>query len=634
MVLTTKITNKLKDLPSKSGVYIFKNADGQIIYVGKAVQLANRVRSYFHASAKGTKVMAMVDNVADLEYYITLTEKDALSLEANLIKKHKPRYNILLKDDKHAPYIRINLKEDYPRLEVVRRVKNDGAKYFGPYFFGVRVQDILDIVRTAYQVRTNCNSFKSVKRACLNSDIGLCLAPCQGKISKNEYAQKLDLVMEFLSGKDNLPEKIITAKMNLAAEREEFERAIECRDRLVMLKTLKERVLTELQNEGKNMDAIALVGEGYFASISIVIVRSGKLMGVKNFSSSGVLDPLQGLSQFIGQYYSETSGDIPPRILLSDAIETEALGEYLTALCGKKVELGVPQKGIKKKLVLMASENAKDNLTKGMEKNERDYQMHEGANVRLGEMLGITNLHRIECYDISHISGTHKVASGVCFIDGRMAKKEYRRYKIKTVEGVDDFASLAEVLERRLKRGIGEAKASYDEADTVFASLSYELKGGLDGEGEKFSELPDLIVIDGGKGQLSATHKVMVDSGLNIPMIALAERIEEIFTVGNSEPIVLPKDSFILKLLQRIRDEAHRFAVNYHRTLRSKKDESILDKIKGIGAKKRVQLLKAFSYSIERIKNASQQDLVSLGGIDKRAAVAVVEFFSKDKNEI
>jgi len=653
MEFSQKIKDKLKDLPGKSGVYLFKNEAGHIIYIGKANILKNRVRSYFNATAKENKVLAMLESVFDFEYFITLSEKDALSLEANLIKKHKPRYNILLKDDKHAPYIRIDLKEKFPVLTIVRKVKNDGAKYFGPYFFGVRVGDILDILKSSYQIRTLSCSRKNSKvknyvtsdkwlsippspkqRACLNYDIGLCLAPCIGAVNEADYKKRIGEAIAFLSGKDNKPQEIILKKMEAAVENEEFERAIKYREQLKMLKTLSDRILTELENEGKDFDAIFVALEGLYVSSSVVIVRGGKLMGVKNFNSKGVLSPLDALGQFIGQYYSGVGGDIPSKILLSEQFDFTALQEYLTSLAGKKIELSVPQKGIKKKLVAMAQENAKDALVKGIEISERDMQMHEGANDRLAELLGIKSLRRIECYDISHISGTDKVASGVCFINGRMAKSEYRRYRIKTVQGIDDFASLAEVLSRRLAPTVnGELRIENGEF-MLDKDSNENLPQPNKDNNSQFSilnsqlNMPDLIVIDGGKGQLNASSQILNSYNLRIPIISLAKREEEIFTLNSSDPIILPKDSFILKLLQRIRDEAHRFAVSYHRTLRSKQNSSLLEKIKGVGTKKRTILLKTFDYSIEKIKLATLTDLEKTEGIDKKTAQAVIDFFA------
>ena len=543
--MLAEVKSKLQSLPKKSGVYIFKDISGAVIYIGKAVILANRVKSYFNSSYKDVKVLVMVEQIASIDYIITLSEKDALGLEANLVKKHKPRYNILLKDDKHAPYIRIDLKQDYPNVEIVRRVKNDGARYFGPYFFGIRVNEIVRVLKSAYRVRTCGKNYKNQQRACLNHDIELCLAPCQDAVTRKEYRAALDKAMAFLNGKDKSAQKILEQKMADAAREENFERAIFYREQLESVQKLSERIVADLKDDSLDIDAIYLSVESSNAQAAVVIVRGGLMLGAVSFALNNVLDKNAALGQFITQYYSNNNGDIPKEILLSEQIESGAFEEYLSALKGKAVSFSVPKIGAKKRLIDMAKENAEDALVKSVDKAERDYMLYEGASKELSQLLNIPNLSRIECYDISHVSGTDTVASGVCFIDGRAAKKDYRRYKIKSHLTNDDFLSLSEVLSRRSKRIAA--------CDT------------------KFGAMPDLIIIDGGKGQLSAAHAAMKAVGITIPMISLAKREEEVFTLDNPTPIILPKDSPALKLLQRIRDEAHRFAVSYHRVLRGKR---------------------------------------------------------------
>ena len=606
MEWSEKLIEKLKDLPDKSGVYIMRDTFGHIIYIGKAVILKNRVRQYFFNTQKDEKVRAMVSCIADFDYIITLSEKDALSLEANLVRKHKPHYNILLKDDRHNPYIRIDLKQKFPNIEVTRKIKNDGARYFGPYFFGVRVQEIIDVIKSAYRVRCCPKNLFANKRACLNHHIRLCLAPCCGNVTEEEYRMAVDKVVAFLSGKDSDAEHIIGEKMAAAVEAEEFERAIRYRDQLAMLKKLKDRVLSELR-DNRDLDAVSFVSDGAYGAVGVVVVRGGKLMGALKFSIEGAyLSESDGITQFLTQYYAGQNVTIPPEILLEEVFDASALEEYLYSLSGEKIEISFPQKGIKKKIVKMAEENARDYLVKSLDRVKRDYELCEGANERLKAILGLPNLHRIECYDISHISGTNQVASGVVFFDGRAHKTEYRRYKIKTVEGSDDFKSLAEVISRRLERA----------------------KSG----DEKFAVLPDLMVIDGGKGQLSHAYASMLEKGVDIPMISLAKREEEIFTVGSSIPIILKKDSFPLKLLQRIRDEAHRFAISYHRNLRAKSVGSVLEQIQGIGPKKRQILLKAFS-SVRGIEAADIETIAAVEGIDRRTAEAVAQFFLSRKGQ-
>ncbi len=602
MQISEALKNKIELLPVKSGVYIMLDKNGHIIYIGKALVLKNRVKQYFFNTQKNQKVAAMVEAVKDFDYIITLTEKDALSLEANLIRKHKPRYNIMLKDDRHSPYIRIDTSQKFPGIEIVRRIRRDKNRYFGPFFFGIRVKDIVEVIKSAYKVRC-CGKLKK-GRECLNYHISLCLAPCTGKVSETEYRAAIDKVIAFLSGKDRDAEKIIEEKMEKAVKAEEFERAIKYRDQLNMLKKLRERNLYELANS-KDLDAVSFVTDGDYGAISVVIVRGGKLMGAKNYPLFGgeILSD-EAFTQFLTQYYGDSNTLIPPEIVLDRELDVSALEEYLYSLSGKSVSVSFPKIGAKKKLLMMAEENARNALINSIEKEEREREFTEGAVNGLSELLGYGYLKRIECYDISHLSGMEQVASGVVFTDGRPDKKEYRRYNIKTVTGADDFKSLAEVIKRRLERASGGDAA--------------------------FNILPDLIVIDGGKGQLSNAYAAMIGAGYDIPMISLAEKNEEIFTLNNSEPIVLKKESFVLKLLQRIRDEAHRFAITFHKNTRIKKRiRSNLEDIKGVGPKKRQILLKAFS-SPANIKAADFDTLRAVEGIDEALARRIYEHFRKD----
>ena len=591
------LAEKLKNLPLNSGVYIMRDKGGNIIYIGKAVVLKNRVRQYFNHTQKPVKVQAMVDNIADFDYIITLTEKDALALEANLIKKYKPRYNILLKDDKSNPYIKIDLKEEYPTIEVTRKVRRDGARYFGPFFNGVRVSEVVSIIRSAYKIRTCPKKLGKKQRACLNYHIGLCDAPCMQYISKEEYGERVKKVMRFLSGYDDVAEKVLLEKMERAAKDEQFERAIAYRDQLELLKKLKERTVANLGSV-TDVDAFAYAGSGEYGVISVVIVRGNKLIGAKNFRiTDASLNDGEMFSAFITQYYSGNN-ELPQEICIESEFDTSALKEYLQTL-GKAPEITFPQKGAKARLVKTARENASDYLVKSVEKIKRDEDMTIGAVRQLEKILGIKSARRMECYDISHISGTDKVASQSVFLDGKPSPTDYRKYRIKTVEGNDDFACMEEVVRRRLM-----------EAD----------------KSDKFNYLPDLIVIDGGKGQLSRAQAVMKELGYDIPMVSLAEREEEIFTPSSSEPIILSRDNYALRLMQRIRDEAHRFAVTYHRKLRVKRYSSELDGIKGIGPKKRAILLKAFP-SLDDIKTASVETLSAVEGIDLSSARAVYDYF-------
>ena len=583
------IEEKLKKLPDKPGVYIMYDAAGTVIYVGKAVLLTRRVRQYFNHSPKPAKVQAMVDNVADLEYIITLNEKDALSLEANLIKKYNPHYNILLKDDKASPYIKIDRRDDFPTIEVTRKLKKDGARYFGPYFNGLRVWDIVAIIRSCYGVRTCKRALP--KKLCLNYHLKLCCAPCAGRVTKEEYNERLEKVVAFLSGREEGAAEIIQKRMLDAAAMEQFESAIAFRDQLNMLKLLKERSVANL---GKivDIDAFSFVSSGFFGAAAVNIVRGGKMMGVKNyFISDASLSTEETLTSFISQYYMGNH-DFPDEICLP-FLPSNGLKEYITALKGRSVAVTCPQKGEKKKLVEMSERNAADYLDRSVENERHRYEMGRGAAERLKKLLGLNKLERMECFDISHISGTDKVASGVVFINGEPAKSEYRRYKIKTVEGSDDFACMNEVIGRRLKKSEG-------------------------------CKLPDLIVIDGGKGQLSAAMAAMKDCGAEIPMVGLAERDEEIYTPFVAKPITLTKSDYALKLLQRIRDEAHRFAITYHRNLRNKRMVAGLEKIKGVGEAKRKLLHDKFTP--EELKTADEEQLKK-AGIDKKTAAEIVKYF-------
>lgn len=597
------IKEKLAMLPLDSGVYIMRDKYGAIIYIGKAVVLKNRVRQYFNNSPKLAKVEAMVSNVEDFEYIITLNEKDALALESNLIKKHKPKYNILLKDDKASPYIKIDLSQEFPTIEVTRKVKRDGAKYFGPYFNGVAVWDIVGIIRSAYQMRTCPKKFNNKGRECLNFHIKLCLAPCCGYVDRAQYMVVVNKVMAFLSGREDGAQRLINEKMADAVLREEFERAIVYRNQLGMLVKMKERSVANLGSV-MDIDSFSYVTNGEYSVISVCIVRAGKMLGVKNFTiTDATLEISDALSGFITQYYN--GGEVPEQISLPIEFDTAALSEYLYSISKNKVEFVFPKAGMKKQLLTTAENNSRDYLNKSVERFRHSQNMTVGAANQLAKILGLSHIRRMECYDISNISGVDKVASQVVFIDGAASKSDYRKYKIKTVEGANDFASMSEVIKRRLQRA-------------------------QDGD-DKFKELPDLIVIDGGKGQLSSAFGTMIEMGENIPMVGLAEREEEIFTVGSSEPIVLPRDNNALKLLQRIRDEAHRFAITFHRNLRSHRYDSELEKIPNVGKVKRIALLKSF-VTIKAIREATVEQLENI--VDKRAALCVYDYFRKAAQEV
>ena len=605
--MNERIKNKLKTLTTRPGVYVMRDKNGDIIYIGKAKNLKNRVSQYFHSSPKPSKVQAMVNNIDDFDYFIAMSELDALALESNLIHKHQPFYNILLKDGKMFPYIKIDMKEDFPRLEIVRKVKkDDGAKYFGPYIAGIDPREILKTISFAFKIRT-CKSKitegSTAKRECLNYSLGLCLAPCTGRVTKAEYAEEIKKVIRFLNGNDDEIEQILTEKMQTASNLQNFERAIELRECLKMIAKLKQRVVANLPKD-VDKDIFAYHTDGLNGVVTVVVVRAGKILGVANFvQSDAELEEAQTHFNFIAEYYGRTI--VPNEIIVNYEIDEKLLREYL----GKNVKVISNPHGVNLKLLNMAKENAVEYLSKHLEKEKIAYSTGLGAVKQLQEKLGLRELPtRMECYDISHISGTNKVASMVVFVDGKADKNQYRKFKIKTVEGNNDFESLKEALSRRLQRYI-------------------------DQNGESFSEKPNLLVIDGGKGQLSSCYEILQSFGLEnkIEIISLAKRLEEVYTTKSHDPVILKYGSAELKLLQRIRDEAHRFAITFHRQLRTKSQvTSELENVPGLGKVKINALLSAFG-TTENVKKASVEELSLVKGINKSLAVEIKKYFDEQK---
>lgn len=606
--MNEKLALKISMLPEDPGVYVMLDADGNVIYVGKAKVLKNRVKQYFYSNKKPEKVAAMVSNIADFYYIITTSEIDALSLENNLIKKYKPHYNILLKDDKTYPYIKVNLKDKFPAFSVTRKIRRDGAKYFGPFMGGVNAKDTLEIINTAFTVRT-CDvkiDPDKPRKECLEYHIGRCLAPCAGLVDEKTYAERVRGAVDFLSGADEDVEKLLTEKMTKFAGLEEFELALSYRDKLKMLEKIKLKRITAL-NKFVDMDIIGVADNGLYAAVNALFVRGGRMQGGKSFSledaSDGDGERIRG---FITGYYTK-GAEIPDEILVCSEIEdAAAVEEYLKTTYGKSVRISVPQKGVKKQLVDMAKKNAEDYLEKEIDKIKHKDDMTVEACRRLKEILSLKRYpRRMECYDISHISGVDKVGSMVVFVDGEPDKDSYRRFRIKTVEGNNDFACLKEVLKRRLD------KLKSDEKD-------------------KFPR-PDLIIIDGGKGQLSSVKAVFDEEGCDIDLISLAKREEEIFTIYSNEPVVLSHRDYCLKTLQRIRDEAHRLAITYHRQTHVRRNlASELKEIDGIGDKKRKALVDKFG-GIENIKRASEDELAETEGIGKALAKTIKEYFNDNE---
>lgn len=603
----SELREKLKHLPENPGVYVMLDKDGQIIYVGKAKNLKNRVRQYFFNSVKTEKVMAMVSNIVDFYYIIAPTEIDALSLENNLIKKHKPRYNILLKDDKTYPYIKVDLKETFPKFTITRKIKKDGSKYFGPFMGGVSVGSVLEIINLAFGIRPcdkKLNPEKCLK-PCLNYHIKKCYAPCAGLIDQEDYKTAVMGAINFLNGDVLETEKLLKEKMFSASEKEEFELALKYKENLLSLEKIKQKRLTSL-NKFLDADVIAFASNGIYSTVNMLFVRKGNMLGAKNFSfESASLTSSDALREFILQYYKK-DGDIPEEIILSEPLSDEkTVEEYFNQVLEKKVNFICAKQGVRKQLTDMALANATEHLDTAVDKIKHKDDMTVSACKTLKQILNLKNYpKRMECYDISNISGVDKVGSMVVFIDGEAERDSYRRFKIKTFEGADDYRAHKEIMSRRLERLITDP--------------------------EKFSK-PDLVIIDGGKGQLSAVKEVFDEKGISdIDLIALAEKNEEIFTLEQNQPIVLRKDDYCLKMLQRIRDEAHRFAITYHRTLRGKRAlSSVLDKVKGLGKVKKTALLLRFK-DLSGIISASEEQLKEVEGIGDKQAQLIVKTLTEE----
>lgn len=610
--MTKHLEQKLKDLPHKSGVYIMYNEARQILYIGKARDLFKRVHQYFGNKANRTiKVIKLVEKIDDLDYIITANEVEALVLENNLIKKHKPPYNILLKDDKSYPFIKIDLKKPFPRVEVVRKLKNDGAKYFGPYMQGISTQEILGLINSAFCVRTckmDLTKVPASHRPCLNYHIKRCYAPCAGLISREDYDAIIKEIIAFLQGNDKKIAQILTKKMMEASDREEYELALSYKQKLQVLEKLVRRQVGVMPKDF-DMDVFAIAANGLNTVAAVVFVRGGKIVGSDKQVIEGVsLDEGSALSNFIMRFYDVT-GYVASEVVTATPIEDgEVLQEYLGEKAGRKINIICPHQGVRRQLADMAQGNAEDYLEKSLSVKERKENMTMGGVIQLAEYLRLPKLPvRMECYDISHISGTNKVASMVVFINGESEKSHYRKFKIETVEGNDDFACLQETLRRRL-------------ADIKDRSGDVS-----------FSSRPDLIIIDGGKGQLSSVMEVVADADTQgINFISLAKREEEVFLPGKSDPVILPRDSYALRLLQRIRDEAHRFAITFHRNLRkTSQTKSALLAIDGVG-KTRVKLLFESFKTLDNIKNAGIEELTAVKGIDRRTAQSVYDAFHKN----
>ncbi len=607
------IREKLDTLPAEPGVYLMKRANGDIIYVGKSVNLRNRVRSYFQDSARHSpKIRRLVAEVADVEFIVTATELEALVLECNLIKEHRPRFNVRLKDDKRYPYIKINWQDPFPAIEVTREMRQDGARYYGPFTNVQAVHQTLDFLRKVFPYLTCKRKITGEdQRACLYFHIKRCSGPCIGAISQEEYRASIRQICLFLEGKTEEVLQQLQTQMREASDRLDFEQAAFVRDQIAAIERVvaRQRVVTRARADE---DVIAFAREDGDTCVQIYFIRNGKLIGRESFLLDGVErdeDASQIITSFVKQFYDEAAY-IPPKIVVSQSLDERLVVEsWLRSKRGSKVVIRVPRRGEHKALAEMAAQNAAETLAHLRAQWKMNEARIAAALAELQEALGLPSPPtRMECYDISNIQGTAATGSMAVFVKGRPRKSDYRRFRIKTVQGPDDFAMMEEVLRRRFSR----LKAAQREEP---------LRPGMKSPANAFALKPDLILVDGGKGQLGVARKVLGDLGIEgIAVAALAKEQEAVYVPGKADPISLPRDSQASFLLQRLRDEAHRFAISHHRTVRRKVGlASTLDGVPGIGPKRRKALLSRFG-SLEGIRRASVEELTSIPGITEAIA--------------
>ena len=606
--MNDRIEAKLKLLPDKPGVYKMFNSCGELIYVGKAVNLKNRVRQYFRSSANHPpKVAAMVANIDDFDFVIVGNETEALNLESNLIKQNKPYYNILLKDDKHFPYVRIDYKQDYPRVEIVRRFRKDGAKYFGPYLSSYALRESITAVREHFPIR-QCKkdigkAIARGERPCLMYHIGKCCAPCTGRVTKEEYAALLDEVVAMFQGNCKGYIESLTRLMQEASDRMDFEKAAQYRDRIRAMQSISEKQIASSASD-KSYDVFALARNELATVAYGLFVRGGNVISAESFNIGADDEPFSEIiSQFLMQFYNGM-GQIPKEIVIMDEPEDlAAIESCLAEQCGHAVRIHIPLKGEKLKQGELARANAEATIGRKRELTHREWERGEGALIELMQLVGMDVFpRRMECFDNSHIQGRDTVGSMVVFIDGKPEKTQYRRFRTKQAVDGDDYLAMKEHLSRRFQRA-------------------------LDGD-EKFAELPELLIVDGGRGQLNVAIEVLEEFGLShISCIGLAEKNEEIILPDRQESVILSRSSPVLQLLQRIRDEAHRFAITYHRNLRAKNSlYSVLDGISSIGDKRKRALYEKF-LTVEAIKSASVEELKTADGMNITSARSVWNYF-------
>ncbi len=637
--LRAQLVAQVAALPAKPGVYTFRDATGKVIYVGKAANLRARVRSYFGSprSLEG-KTRKLAERIAALDIVTTRTEQDALHLEATLVKRHQPLFNVRLKDDKHYPYLKVDVNSPWPRVTITRRVQNDGARYFGPYASAKSVRTSLDLVKKLFPWRSCDKEITgSDPRPCLDYYIRRCIAPCTSYCTPDEYREVIDQTMLFLDGKSSVVVEQLNGAMREAADELNFERAATLRDQLAAVERVTEQQITA-DTVDSELDAFGIAVDGDEAMVQVLFIRGQKMTGSDSFSLAGVQDePLeQVLAAFLRQYY-EGALQIPRLVLIPHEIEQgELLGGWLTEKRGGVVEIRRPQRGDKRRLTEMAAENAREALEMQRVRWLADHDRTNAALGELGEALSLpAPPNRIECYDISHNQGDSTVASMVVFLDGRPATREYRRFRIRSIEGPDDFASMAEVMRRRFRR-LGELRKEeraegFELPAELDAPNDAEPPQTEEGEPERdeseqnaeegWGAVPDLVIVDGGRGQVSAAHDVMRNLAVDdIPLAGLAKREELLFLVDTAEPIRLDRRSQGMYLVQRIRDEAHRFAISYHRRLRQQRaSRSPLDRIPGIGPSRKKALLRKFG-SLQAIRQASADEIAATPGLTRRVA--------------
>ena len=602
------IADLLKQLPESPGVYLMRNAKGNILYVGKAISLRNRVKSYFVSPSKLTpKTCALVENIHDFEYFVVTSEQEALILELNLIKRYWPPYNVLLKDDKTFPYLKIKSKEAWPRLYITRKLEDDGSHYFGPFASINSLRQSLDVLKRVFPLRTCSDDIDSHQRSrpCLKFDMGYCLAPCTGRVSREEYASLIKQLIQFLEGKHEAVTRALRNKMNHCAETQAYELAARFRDQLKAVSAVIEGQRIAMKVRGEQ-DAIAFEVENDRACVQIFMIRHGKLIGRESFTLKGVAneEPQGIMTSFIKQFYS--ASPYIPRLLLTQypVDEKDIIENWLSGKKKARVHIETRGRGKKKELIDIVAENARQSLDQLKVKELAAPSAMTEALAEIQKELKLTKLpERIEGYDISNIQGTDAVGSMVVFENGKPRPAHYRRFKIKTVEGANDYAMLQEMLRRRFRRAVSESKATAD-----------------------WSVMPDLVLIDGGKGQLNAAVKVMQEAGFpEVPLAGLAKENEEIYLPGQSAPLNLSANSTASKLLQRLRDEAHRFAITYFQKVHTKRTfRSALDEIPGVGPAKKKALIKYFG-GVQGIRQAPEEELLKVKGINEKLAKKIKE---------